>query len=496
MSSTLISQIINTILRFIVRNVLISTVGIVYLGYNAVFTNVLSMLNLAELGVSVAILSFLYKPIVEDDKDQITALMYIYKVIYRYIAGIIFVIGIVVSFLLPYIMKDVNHEWNYIKLLYYLNLVGTVSTYLFSYKASILNADQRSYILKWLAIVAEVIASIFQIIALLKYSNFTIYLTINIVKIISTNILIAIIANKNYPYINKKPNHSIVKEYIPKVKEYVKDVFIAKIGAYIYNGTDNVIISAFVGVVSLGYYSNYTMISIMVQTTILQLLNAVQSTYANIIHSSRSKIDNERKFLNYLFISYLIGNFCFVALSVLLEPFIIMWLSLDMLIAGYIPLLLGINVLLNTLLQIPGQTFAIYGLFKYDKKIVMISVIINIVVSIYLVRIIGIEGVLIGTVLTSLIYLFSRIAIIYKIVYGQSMYKLVLKMAYWFIVSIVSYLIALRISNLSVSNGWVSFVMKVFSTSIIGIFVPLILTIGTVEMSNLIKMVFGKKDNG
>ena len=140
------SQICQVLIGFITRKLFIDYLGVEYLGYNSVFGNILQMLNLADLGIGVAITSYLYKPLSENNKKKITAIMYIYKKLYSIIGFIVLGVGLVVSFFLKTLIPDANCGIWYLRLLFYINLVGTVSTYFLAYKRTLLIADQKSYL--------------------------------------------------------------------------------------------------------------------------------------------------------------------------------------------------------------------------------------------------------------------------------------------------------------------------------------------------------------
>lgn len=184
------SQICQVLIGFITRKLFIDYLGVEYLGYNSVFANILQMLNLADLGIGVAITSYLYKPLSENNKKKITAIMYIYKKLYSIIGFIVLGVGLVVSFFLKTLIPDANCGIWYLRLLFYINLVGTVSTYFLAYKRTLLIADQKSYLTNIVDTVTYFVFSLIQLILLIIVPNYIIYLSIGIAKNIISNIIL------------------------------------------------------------------------------------------------------------------------------------------------------------------------------------------------------------------------------------------------------------------------------------------------------------------
>ena len=187
---TLLSQIIRILLGFILQRVFINTLGVKYLGYNSVYSNILQMLNLADLGVGVAVTSFLYKPLAENNKTKIKALMYLYKKIYFIIAFVVLFAGSLITILIPAIIKDAECSNYYLRIYFIINLVAVVSTYFFSYKRTLLIAEEKSYFTNYVDMILNIICSVVQIIALNIFSDFVIYLVINVIKNIISNLFI------------------------------------------------------------------------------------------------------------------------------------------------------------------------------------------------------------------------------------------------------------------------------------------------------------------
>lgn len=465
----LISQIFQVLIGFIIRKLFIDYLGVDYLGYNSVFANILQMLNLADLGIGVAITSYLYKPLAENDNARITAIMGIYKKLYSILGVVVLIVGLVVSFFLNVLIPDATCGIWYLRILFYINLVGTVSTYFLAYKRTLLIADQKSYLTNVADTIVYFVISFLQLLFLVFKPSYIVYLSLNIAKNIISNIAVSIKVNKDYKYINQKPNRELVKEYKPQIVQYVKDVFVSRIGAVVYYSTDNVILSVLKGSLLTGYLSNYTLITGQLNTVVTQVLSSVQATFGNFINTTEDKNQRRKMTDNYFCVNFCIGNFCMICFALLAQPFIKLFFGENMLLTFSTALWLGINLMLTFLIQLPSQVFVIYKLFRYDRPIIIVSAVLNIIISVALVNVMGINGVLIGTFVTSLIYLFSRFYIIARVVYDVKYEYYVKKILSYGLISICTFWISYFATRNINGSGVVWFGVKAIMVGLLAI---------------------------
>lgn len=480
---TLICQVLQILLGFIVRKIFIDSLGIEYLGYNSVFTNILQMLNLADMGIGVAITSFLLEPLTKGDKAQVSALMYIYKRIYNIMGVIVLFIGIIVSVFLDTLIPDAACSIGYLRTLFFINLAGTVSTYFIAYKRTLIIADQKSYIANLIDMIMYFIVSSGQILSLLCAPSYIVYLILLIAKNIISNVIISIRCNKIYGKESNDSSVDYIREYRPQIINYVKDVFVSRIGATIFYSTDNVIISVFRGSLLAGYLSNYTMITTQLMNVINQVLASLQATFGNYIHSDSSLDDQYIMTNNYYCVNYIIGNFCMICYVLLVQPFISLFFDKTLVLNMSTAILLGVNLMLSILIQIPSQIFVIYKLFHYDRPIIITSAMLNIIISVTLVDSLGVEGVLIGTLGTSLIYLFSRFYIISKHVFKVSYKTYLFRTILYFILSGVSLFVINLVCIGIVGDTFKSFVLRTVLVGLLALLMPLAILSFTKEFN-------------
>ncbi len=424
----LIGQVLQIFAGFFVRRLFLMHLGENYLGYESVFSNILQMLNMADLGISVAVTAFLYRPLSEKNDDAVRALMYLYKRIYQVIGVAVLLLGAGVSLILPVLIPDaVCAVWE-LRVYFYIALAGTASTYYLSYKRTLLLADQKSYIVMMVDTLVFLGASVCQALLLLFYPSYPLYLVIAAGRNLISNVIITGRCNRIYPMLKNSPDKKTYDNYKMRVLTYVKDLFIAKIGGYIFNSTDNLILSIVRGSVLAGYLSNYTMVTQQVNYVVAQILYSVQGTYGNFVSETTDNGHQRKMTDSYLLVHVFIGIFCMLCILFLIQPFVQIFFGEQYLLEGTTVLMLSINLMLTIILQLPTQIFTIYRLYHYDRPIIIVSAALNIVISALLVQRMGVNGVLIGTFIASLIYLFSRFYIIaarvYQIPYRHYVFKI------------------------------------------------------------------------
>ena len=217
-----IVQVINILMEFIVRTIFIKILGKEYLGINGLFTNILTMLSFAELGIGTAIIFNMYKPVAENDKNKIRALMQLYKKSYNIIGVVVFALGICVIPFMKYIVKEAPTIKESIILIYILFLLNTSVSYFFTYKKSIISAHQKQSIINNIDSVFYLVRSILEIIFLIITKNYIVFLIIKIVSTLSENFIISMKANKMYPYLKENTKEVLNKECCNNLSDSVQ----------------------------------------------------------------------------------------------------------------------------------------------------------------------------------------------------------------------------------------------------------------------------------
>ncbi len=398
-------QVLTIILRFVCRTVFIQTLGVAYLGINGLFSDVLSMLSLAELGFDTAISYRLYKPIVEENYKKIRALLVFFRLAYRIIGVVILCSGLLFIPFLRYLIKDYDSLKDIginAVLIFILFLVQNVSTYLFfAYKSIVFKANQKLYVLDVVGYVITLTSSLFQIVTLLIFENFTVYLIVMLFFAILQNLINARLATHYYPQYFDYKNEKLDKK---ERKELFKDctaLFVYKINNIVMKATDNIVLSAFVGLTIVGLYSNYLVLFTAVSGVLHITFRAVKASMGNLFASD----DIEKKYFFFEvmnLITILLYGTAAICVAVVSNEFIICWIGEQYTIPQPLPLLIGIELLFTGLKLNLAQIRHVSGIFKQMWFRPVIGSLINVVSSVVLVQFWSISGVIVGTLLAAI----------------------------------------------------------------------------------------------
>lgn len=392
------TQIITIILGFINRTVFIKFLTIDYLGISGVFTNLLTMLSLAELGISGSMVYSIYKPLANKEEDVLQSLMKLYSKIYKIIAIVIFIIGIIIMPYLPLIIGNKTNIDN-INTIYVLYLMNTVLSYLFSYKRSLISADQKEYINLKYRNRFNVLKSLFQMLFLYLTRNFIIYLLIQVVCTFMENLFISKEANKLYPFLKKKNKLELPSDIKEELSTNVKSTMIYKISGVMLDSTDNLIISSMIGLKWVGLLANYNLIISSVKIFLDVVFNSVTASVGNFI-AKENKEKQEDLFYVMFMISFCMYGFASICLLTLTNPFIEIWLGKEFLFDIETLSIIVINFYIIGMQSTVWMYRSTMGLYRYGKWRPAISAILNLVISIFLAKRIGLIGILLGTTIS------------------------------------------------------------------------------------------------
>lgn len=412
-------QIFTSLLQFGCRTIFISLLGATYLGVNGLFSNVLSMLSLAELGIGPAIVFSMYKPIADNDELHVAKLMNFYKKSYRIVAAIVLLIGLMLVPFLDFFINDTSNI-NNLKVIFLLILMNTVVSYLYAYKGSMLNADQKAYIGVIIKNVFAVVQNIAQILVLLATGNYILYLVVQIMTTFIANFVQAKYVDKKYPFLVKFKNETVDKAEQRSIMQRVKGMMMHKLGSFVLNGTDNIVISKFIGVVAVGIYSNYSMIINLIKTFLTQITGSVTASVGNLI-AKETKEKVHEVFNAMLLMYFWIYSFCFISFWVVFQPFIELWIGNEYLLDKGTLLLVLVNFYFTGYQNCVNNYINATGLFWETRYKPIVECLINLFVSIVLAYKIGIIGVFIGTLMSFLCTFWVNPILLYKKYFNKSM---------------------------------------------------------------------------
>lgn len=385
------------IVPFLMRTAMIYLMGVQYLGLNSLFTSILQVLNLAELGVGSAMIYSMYKPIAEDDNATICALMKLYKTYYRIIGLVIAVIGCALTPFIPKLISgDVPDNLN-IYLLYLLNLGATVLSYwLYAYKNCILQAHQRVDIVSKVSLVTSTIQYALQLLVLWLFKDYYLYVIVLLSTQALTNIATAMCADRIYPQF--KPKGQIATEEKKAINNRIKDLFTSKIGGIIYDSADTIVISSFLGLTALAIYQNYFYILNAITGLITVVFSACTAGIGNSI-VVETKEKNYKDLNKFTFIICWGAGFCAVCLLCLYQPFMELWVGKDLMLSSSAVICFVVYFFVRQLNSLFNTYKDASGMWHEDRFRPLVAALTNLALNLILVQFIGLYGILISTVL-------------------------------------------------------------------------------------------------
>ena len=418
----ILGKILTMGFTFASRTVFIIVLGNTYLGVNGLYSEVLAVLSFAELGFGNALTFAMYYPVAHDEHEKIIKLLDFYKIVYRIIAGLIALLGIIIVPFLPYIIKGA--DWLSIRELrvyFIIFLFNTVVSYFVTYKFSYTNALQKNYITTNFNTILSLVSSGAQIIVLLLTKSFFAYLLVNSGILLISRIFISTYLNNKFPIFKERPQEKLSKFEKKPIYKEVRGLIVHQFGSIAVHSTDNIIISAFtgMGVVAVGLISNYNLITSSVLGFVTILFSSVISGFGNLAATSSNR--QFHKVFEYInFANFWIYGFCSVAFFVLIPPFIDLWIGTENRIDSISFALIIINLYLQGQSTTYNNARIAKGNFGKDKWLSLLQAIVNLVISIVGAYYLGLIGVYIGTVVSRLVFVITRPLSTYRFLFGES----------------------------------------------------------------------------
>jgi len=396
----LILRIYQTIVPFLMRTAMIHFMGVQYLGLSSLFKSILHVLNLAELGVGVAMVYSMYKPIAEDDGETICALMKLYRRYYRLIGLVIGVAGLLLTPLIPHLIDgEVPPELN-IYLLYLLNLGATVLTYwLFAYKNCLLQAHQRTNISSIVLIITNTVQFALQLAIIIFWKNYYAYLMALLLSTILNNLLTAAVVSRIYPHY--KPRGDLPRDEVKKINGKIRDLFTAKLGAVVLNSSDSIVISAFLGLTALAVYQNYYFILSAVVAIVEILMGSITAGLGNsFITETREK--NYRDLEKFSFMLLWVGGMCACCFLGMYQPFMEIWVGRELMLGFGEVICFALYFFQFALYRLLNVYKDAAGLWHEDRFRPLVTAMVNLGLNLFWVRHLGVFGVIFSTIVAQL----------------------------------------------------------------------------------------------
>ena len=471
---SLICEILYIVSRFVCRTVFTKILGAEYLGVNGLFTNILQLLSFVELGMGSALIYMMYKPLAENNENEILACVLFYKKIYRIISAFITLAGICVCPFIKYLV-DAPEITENISLIYLLFLANTVTSYLFVAEKSIFSADQKDYVVSLFTQAFYIIMDVSQIIILIFTKNFYLYLAIGVVCNLLNNFMCSIYARKCYPFLRAKEKHFLPKETVDAFKNNVKGLFLTKIAATSFQGTDNIFISLFAGISKVGIFSNYVLIVTIINNLLNKIFNSITPSIGNFSVSSSA---SEKKviFDKLYYTNTFLYRYICLGLALFFTQFVTkIWLDEKFLLSEITIFLIVIELYLRGEHYIVNIFRNANGDFSQLKSFYVIAAILNVLFDIILGKTLGLNGIIIATIAGRFICRIADVIVVFKKELDITPVKYFVKHYLFLFFYAVEFVLFFILFNFfSMSNIYIDFVLKIIIFSVLFVSIELI----------------------
>ena len=398
------NKVIVLLLPFLSRTIIIDKIGAEYLGLDGLFGSVLHVLNLSELGFSSAIVYSMYKPIANNETDTICALLALYRKVYRMVGIVIGVIGLIIMPILPHLIKDSCPADVNLYILYIIYLSNTIISYLmFAYKTSILNAFQREDIVSTINTISRVFLNVLQFIVVLLFKNYYIYVIILPFSTILNNLITEITVRKKFPQFVCRGRVS--EEIQADLRIKVAGLMVSRLCGVSRNAFDSIFVSSFLGLIATTMYNNYYYI-VTALTSIMGIIStAIIGGVGNrvALNGAEENLEDMQK-LDFIYMT--ISGWCAICLCCLYQPFMTIWVGEELLFPFHSMILFVIYFYCLKIGDIRSVYVATTGLWWESKYRAIMEALSNIVLNYLLGKYFGVNGIVVATIITILVFNF------------------------------------------------------------------------------------------
>jgi len=454
-------QVIYIIASFIARTIFISLLNADYLGINGLFTNILTILSFSELGISSTIVYNMYKPAAEKDLVKLSSLLNVYRIAYKIVSIVVLAIGILITPLLPFILSETPDVRESITLIYLLFVGNTASSYVFSYRKSLFTVHQKDYLAVAVDRSFQILILVVQCLYLFLTHDYYGYLILQIVATLIPNIITHFWAGRKYKDIISASKVPLDKEEQKKIMSDVGAIFFYKVGVISMNSTSNILITKIINVTTVGLCSNYVMVINAVETVLSRAFSGVVASIGNL---NTSKNNDARMSVvgELTTLVYWIYGFCSIALALLLNPLITVWLGDSYLIPDYVAAIALVSTFYVFGMNLVASNFrTTMGYFQQVKFIPAIAAVMNIVLGIVLGNIMGLVGIYLATTITRVLtFCISDPWVIHKRGFNTGVKKYFLKQIGFTGLTIANAVLCYWLISLVTLTGFIGLILK------------------------------------
>ena len=418
---SMICRLVDLALGLGYRYLFLKTLSIEYLGINGLFTNILGVLSLAELGITNSIVYRLYEPISKEDVDRVGELMSFFRQAYLLIALVITLAGLALTPFLQFLIKDASEIPSDVNLyvVFLLFLLQSSSSYLFAYKLTLLVADQKQYLHSIVITAITIIRYVVQFTILITTKDYTLTLVAGIAVTVVLNWVFSLFVSRRYRSVFQVGS-KLSKQDRKAIYKDTSAAMLHKIGGTVLSSTDNILLSKYIGLAVTGLYANYSMII----TSVFDAISMFFSGFTSSLGNAHAVLDKDSRYELYkrsLFLNLFIVGLTTVCIFGLIDDFLLLWLRNAYFLEESVVILLSINFYINGSRIISTSYTTACGLFVRDKARPIIEASLNLLISIVALKIMGIGGIFLGTIISSLLTVFWREPLLlYRYAFGRS----------------------------------------------------------------------------
>ena len=437
------------------------------LGLNSLYTSVLQILQITELGIGNAMIIFLYEPVKNSDKEKTKALIHLYKNVYNVFAGVLLLLGIGVQVLLIPHIVDVNTiAMKTVQLYFFLFLVGIVCSYLFAYNKSIFYAEQKNRVISIVNAGQKVVVGILQVVAIYQFHNYYVFLILMIIGNLAENLICHFMVLKEHPYLKEPVKEKLSKTEQKKIVELIKPIFVVRIADKVLSQSDSLIINGFIDIVTLGMYTNYHTIFNACIGLYNPIGSALTSSYGNLAVDADAEGKYRAYLRSYSPFHYIAVFFCCLFLA-FIQDFTYIAYGAKYVLSDSLSIIMTIYLYLTLVKTIYYSYQNAMGLHKLDQKQMIAQVPFNIIVSIILAKFLGLNGIILGTILSILIFSFGfKGKYLYEFAFHENIRKYFSKTFKDFVLSGILFTVIFLITNKFRTITFGAFIIKAALMSI------------------------------
>lgn len=401
------------ILTFAVRKCFVLYLPLELLGVEGLFSNILNMLSLAEMGVSSVIGYGLYRELAHKNEKEINVLMNIYRSIYAMIGVVVGIIGVILFFCLPWIVRHANVDWFYVQFVFVIQIGTALSSYFLAYRRTLFAADQKDFLSVRVDIFCSLASNAVKLCAIIFLHSYLLYAAVGLVFNVLANLIISHRVKVAYPFLH----HVRVTWEEMRQRRFFTDIgnFLVHKICYVVYGTDMVIASSILGLRITALLANYALVQESVYKIMYKALQGIIPSIGNLIHEE----DSKKVYLVFRMLDMIysfIGSYTACIYMIVLQPFITLFFGAEYLLPTSYVITVAINVFLGMQFENVYNFRSTYGYYERDRSYMILSALAKLVLSIILSYKYGVTGIMIGTIIGFLFVAYGRIYIVFRFI--------------------------------------------------------------------------------